>query len=60
MTIAYEEGARVAVGDRIGTVLACETYRVRVKFEGDDAVEHFHPNFVHHAKTPKQKDLRHE
>ena len=56
MTIAYQEGTRVAVGDRIGTVLACETHRIRVGFEGDDAVEHFHPNFVRLVKTPKQKD----
>ena len=56
MTITYEKGARVAVGDRVGTVLACETYRIRVEFESDDAVEHFHPNFVRLAKIPMQKD----
>lgn len=56
MIMAYEEGARVAVGDRIGTVLTCETHRIRIEFEGDDIVEHFHPRFVRLAKTPKQKD----
>lgn len=56
MNIAYEEGARVTVGDRIGTVLACETHRIRIEFEGDDAVEHYHPNFVRLVETPMQKD----